>query len=1029
VKAFIVFCVSRPVTVIMLLAALFMGALFSLSVLPLDRLPELRAPRVTVETLYPGMGAGDIRSILTIPVEDALSPVKGLERIRSISRDGSSVICLDFRWGTDPQAAAVLVREAIDAVYPALPEGVGKPMVVPGDPDAEPHGIIAVCSRNGDAVFARDLAEYELRSRLRRIDGVGTVILVGGESAEERIRLDIPRLVSRGLDAPAFARLLSGETADVPAGNAREGDTELVVVSSGRPATGEELAALILPAGGGALNISDAGDVGRERSRRKSLFVFDGREGTALEIYRRPGADPVKLSRDINKLLDEARPLFDRDAEIVLVHDSSKTIIRGVWNLCISALLGTLAVTATLIFFIRRIRWGLLTALSIPVSASAGICALALSGRSLNGMSLGGLAMGIGLVSDAGVIVLDLLHRRFQNQSQRPLPEELAAAAASVAGSSLASTITTAVVFVPVIFLPGPLGSLFGDTSIALVTSIAAGWLYAQFCLPSLYRIFFQRPGGRQTNPAAFKRKPENWYSPLLAAGLRNPRKVLAAAVPVCLLGASLLLTRPAAFISPDEAEELEVSLVFPPGTLLESAGESGRALSRSLLELPGVQSVFGRAGSEDEDLGRRADTDYRKEELRFRCILAAGADPEKTLDEIREGLEIFTEGSDLPGPPLPQGTLFSAALPQDRTERLLGLSSAHTLAVRGIGRDETAGRAGDAAARLRKTLGPSLASLHIRPSGARPELRFFPDREASAFLGISAAAAAEALYTITEGVVCSQLEIDGRPLDVRVSGKGLALEPATEPEAALASFPLLGPRGNRVFLGSLGRVERREAEAALARLDRGDVIYLDLLPLSGGGKGFSAGIQKAASGLPWLSRAGESAFTRYRFSLILTLILVLILLYMTMGAQFESFLLPLILMLAIPFSLAGAGSALFLCGAGLDSGAALGLSVLFGLVVNNGIILYEIGEEKIRAGLSPGGAVFSGARERFRPVLITTITTVLALLPLMIAPLGSAQRSMAAAMTGGIISAALLSFFALPPVFIRFFRWRFRHE
>jgi multidrug efflux pump subunit AcrB len=1028
VKALIVFCVSRPVTVIMLLAALFMGALFSLSVLPLDRLPELRASRVTVETLDPGMGAGDIRSILTIPVEDALSPVKGLERVRSVSRDGSSVISLDFRWGTDPQAAAVLVREAIDAVYPALPEGVRKPAVVPGDPDAEPHGILAVFSRNGDAAFARNLAEYELRSRLRRIDGVGTVILVGGENTEARIRLDIPRLVSRGLDAPAFARILAGETADVPAGNAREGDMELVVVSSGRPASTEELAALTLPAGTGPLRISDAGDVGRERSRRKSLFIFDGREGAALEIYRRPGADPVTLSRDIKKLLNEAGPLFNRDAEIVLVHDSSKNILRGVWSLCISALLGAAAVTGTLIFFIRRVRWGLLAALSIPVSASAGICALALSGRSLNGMSLGGLAMGIGLVSDTGVIVLDLLHRRFQNLTRRPFPEELGAAAAPVAGSSLASTITTAVVFVPVIFLPGPLGSLFGDTSIALVSSIAAGWFYAQFCLPSLYRIFFQRPGGGQTSQAAvLERKLENRYGPLLAAGLRHPSRVLAAAVLACVLGASLLLTRPAVFISPDDAGEVTVSLAFPPGTLLESAGESGKALSRILSELPGVQAVFGRAGSEDEDLGRRADTDYRKEELRFRCILAAGADPEKTLGKIREKLEAVTGGADLLNPPLPEGTVFSAAFPQDRTERLLGLSSAYTLAVRGAGRDETADRARSAAEELRKNPGFPLASLHARPSGARPELRFLPNREAAAFLGVSAAEVAEALYTITEGVVGSRLEIEGRPLDVRVSGKAPDAGPA--PESALEHIPLLTPQGNRVFLGSLGRVERRESEAALARLDRGDVIYLDLLPVSGRGKGFAGKIQKAAAGLPWLSRADESAFTRYRLSLVLTLILVLILLYMTMGAQFESFLLPLILMLAIPFSLAGAGSALFLSGAALDSGAAMGLSVLFGLVVNNGIILYEIGEEKIRAGLSPGRAVFSGARERFCPVLITTVTTILALLPLMIAPLGSSQRSMAAAMTGGIISAALLTLFALPPVFVRFFHWRFRHE
>jgi multidrug efflux pump subunit AcrB len=801
---------------------------------------------------------------------------------------------------------------------------------------------------------------------------------------------------------------------------------ELVVVSSGRPASTGELASLILPAGTGPLRISDAGELGREPGRRKSLFVFNGREGTALEIYRRPGGDPVKLSRDIKKMLAEAGPLFVRDAEIVLVHDSAETIVRGIWNLCISALLGAAAVTGTLIFFIRRVRWGFLAALSIPVSASAGICALAVSGRSLNGMSLSGLAVGIGLVSDTGVIVLDLIHRRFQNQSRRPLPAELGSAAASVAGSSLASTITTAVVFIPVIFLPGPLGSLFGDTSMALVTSIAAGWFYAQFCLPSLYRVFFQHRRDTRTGRAAkLERKLENRYGYFLAAALRHPLRVLSAAVLTSVLGLFLLLSRPTVFISPDEAGEIAVSLVFPPGTLLESAGKGGTTVSRVLAEVPGVQTVFGRAGSEDEDLGRRADTDYRKEELQFHCVLDAGADREKTLEMIRKRMELISEGPELPEFSLPRGTVFSVAFPQDRTERLLGLSSAHTLAIRGAGREETSARIRQAVDQLQKNLGPSLASLQSRPSGARPELRFFPNREAAAFLGVSAAGMAEALYTMTEGVVCSRLEIEGRPLDVRVSGTALSAGP--EPELVLEGLPLLTPGGNRVFLGSLGRVERRESEAALARLDRGDVAYLDLLPVSGGGTGFSREIQKAAAGLPWLSRADESVFTRYRTSLFVTLALVLLLLYITMGAQFESFLLPLIFMLAIPFSLAGTGPALFLAGASLDSGAVLGLTVLCGLVVNNGIILYEIGEEKIRAGLSPGGAVFSGARERLCPVLITTITTLLALIPLATAPLGSSQKSMAAAMMGGIISAALLSLFALPPVFIRFFRWRFR--
>ena len=228
------------------------------------------------------------------------------------------------------------------------------------------------------------------------------------------------------------------------------------------------------------------------------------------------------------------------------------------------------------------------------------------------------------------------------------------------------------------------------------------------------------------------------------------------------------------------------------------------------------------------------------------------------------------------------------------------------------------------------------------------------------------------------------------------------------------------------VFLGSLVDINWVEAETALARQDRSDLLYLYLFPSPGNEKQISrliAGLEAQES--LGVSRADESVFVRYRAALAATVILVLILLYLTLGAQFESFLLPLILMLAVPFSLAGAGPALFLSGSFLDSGSVLGLVALFGLAVNNGIILYEISVEKIRRGHSPRTAVYSGALERFRPVLLTTLTTIFALLPLVVSPLGNSQRSMASTMLGGIIVAGFLAFFALPPVFIRYLNYK----
>jgi multidrug efflux pump subunit AcrB len=861
-----------------------------------------------------------------------------------------------------------------------------------------------VVSLAGDGAFARNLAEYELRSRFRRIDGAGSIILVGGEVPEAGIHLDISRSLARGIKPAELVRILSSETADFPAGSAREGDRELVVISSGRPSSVEALSGLTLPSGTGSFRLEDVAETRRDNARRKSVFISGGREQVALEIYRRPGADPVQLSRDIRKTLKEAEAAFSRDAEITLVYDAAPSLVRGVRDLAFSALLAAAVVIGVLIFFLGRLRYGLLTALSIPFSAASALILLALTGRSLNAMSLGGLALGIGLVSDTAVIVLDLLHRTFGAHAggRRPQAADICSCAASVSGSCFAGTLTTAVVFVPVIFLPGPLGALFGDLSAALVGSITAGWLYAQFGLPVLYRISY-KPG---KFTAGFG-KGERVYRRFLKEALRKPGRVLFGAMLFSAAGMGLLFTRPALFVSPEAATEIEVSLHFPPGTALEAISREGVELSRFLSEIPGIETFFGRAGAEEEDSSRRSDPDYRREDLLFRCLLKKGSAPEQIREDIRRTLAGRT------------GALLALSYPQDRTEVLLGLSSAYTLAVRGDSREESLERARRAEEALKAAAGTALDSAALKPSGSRPELRLVPNREALAFLGISAMEIAETLYTILDGQIAGRLEIDGRPLEMRVSGE--LPENSRGAEALLRSLPLSSNTGNPVFLGALSHVTRREGEAALARLDRSDVIYLEALPAAGGGKSLSGVMERLSGDLPGISRSDQSAFSRYRSSLLVTVALVLILLYMTMGAQFESFRLPLILMMTIPFSLAGAGPALFLFGIALDSGSVLGLTVLFGLVVNNGIVLYEISEEKVRAGLPVVQAVYQGAHERFRPVLITTVTTIFALIPLVVSPLGTSQRSMAAAMLGGIIASTLLTLFALPPVFIPF--------
>ena len=1028
-KDIITLCARRPVTMIMLILAMFIGAFHSINVLPLDKLPEIILPKVTVETAYPGMGATEIRRSVTIPLEDALSAVRGLDGIRSVSRDGSSLVILSFRWGTSPARAAALTREAIDTIYPGLPQGVSKPIVISGDPSDKPHAIVAVRSLTGDNNFARNFAEYELRSRLRRLDGAGRVSVSGGNTQEIHVRADNARLAALSLAGNDLAGMIAYETADFPAGSAKEDSRELTVVSSGRPRSEEELAALILSSQSGPLKLADIAGTTKENSPQQSLFIFENMEQTALEVYRRSSANPVRLSRDIKKIVEESSDLFSRDMEIKIVFDSSPSIVSGIKSLLISAVLASLAVILVLTLFMGRLSCSLLAALALPVSISAALIALAATGRSLNSMSLGGLALGIGLVSDVSVIVLDLFSRQHSASREVPSADEAGRLAASVSLSSMAGALTTVVVFLPIIFLPGPLGALFGDLALSMIVSVLAGWFYAQFCLPSLYCFLMthtQNSDSRHSRDSwlikfgTISKHSEKLYSHFLKKVLRYPVPIIGISLLASLLGFSLLLFRPMEFIASDAVSEIEVTVDFPFGTTLEGAVDYGIEISKTISQLHGFSSFYGRMGAEPDDTSLRADPDYRRERLLFRCFVKNPGKGEDTITMVRTALDGFSSSA------ISNAPAISVAASGDRGNAILGLSPVLTLAVKGNTPEEAYAMAEEAAAALKREAGSSLNSFSLRPSGTRPQLRLVPRREQLASLGLSLSQVAASVYAASEGVITGNIEIEGRPVDIRVSGSVYGNDPALLKNLLLPASSARNRNNSTVFLSSLVDIEWVEAETALARLDRSDVIYLDIFPTVAEEKNIRAFLNRISN---HISRADESVFTRYRSALIATLILVLILLYLTLGAQFESFLLPLILMLAVPFSLAGAGPALFLSGSSMDSGAVLGLVALFGLSVNNGIVLYEISANKIRRNVSHKMAVYSGSVERFRPVLLTTLTTIFALLPLVLSPLGNSQRSMAFTMLGGIVAAGFLAFFALPPVFIRYLGYKGRHQ
>jgi multidrug efflux pump subunit AcrB len=470
----------------------------------------------------------------------------------------------------------------------------------------------------------------------------------------------------------------------------------------------------------------------------------------------------------------------------------------------------------------------------------------------------------------------------------------------------------------------------------------------------------------------------------------------------------------------------------------MEAIALSAATLGAALDGVAGVTEVYGRSGAEAE-AGEEGKAGYRREDLLFYCTLTAEAAAPANAERCRRAIErtlrdaLWAEDGDGPG-----ADDVAAGWTPNGIDTLLGLEKAQRYALKALTREDLDALAADVRARIAEA--PGRLRWTAQPDGMRQLIKIYPRREALSFLGVSAAQIAQAGVFATEGVVVNTLEIDGKTVDLRVMGDAVAdkqplgKQPAAGKQAALvkeaapalrlstedalARLPVAARENAPVLLGTVGRIVRGEAPEALARLDRSDVLYLDMLNADSSSPAYVNLIGTLEHVCKGFSRADESAFARYRQSLLLTIGLVLVLLYLTLGALFESFLLPLIFMLTIPFALAGAGPSLFLLNAGLDLGSCLGLVVLFGVVVNNGIVLYEAAALRVAEGkLNVREAVRAGLRDRFRAIITTTLTTAFVLVPVLFSRSGGTQKSMAAAMFGGTISSALLTVYVLPVI------------
>jgi HAE1 family hydrophobic/amphiphilic exporter-1 len=1056
VRSFIEATVVHPVTTTMVTVALLVFGLVAATRLPVELLPDLSYPTITIQTTDADAAPAEVEELVTRPIEERVGAVPGVISVESSSREGISEVVLDFEWGTAVDHAMADVREKLDRV--TLPQTAERPVVLRYDPSAEPvmrlglrgpPGAGALSER--DLAALRQAADRVVKRSLEKVPGVAAVQLHGGEEDEVVVELDPARIAGLGLTTEEVALAIQRSNVNQPGGSITEGSRRWLVRTLHESRTPEQLAQTIIRSAGGAeLRLEQVANVRRAAVEREELALVDGQEAVELAIYREGDANIVSVAQALREALP--RLPLPPGYEVVVLQSRAEFIEAAVREVRDNTLLGGALAVLVLLFFLRELRATVVIAVAIPISLLATFVPLSMLDVSLNVMSLGGLALGVGMLVDNSIVVLEAIARvREQAEAAHrehgtPLPSRSRNAiegTAEVAASVVASTLTTVAVFFPMSFVEGVAGQLVRDLSYAVSFSILSSMAVSLTLVPVLQSL------GDGAAPAAERGRPrslvawllggivgvlvwpvalvlrvaglvlrvlawpftwaydqlERTYPPILRVALRLRWLVLAGTVVACTMLVQLLAQHGRTLLPEVAQGELYVQVRLPQGASLPRTAAVLEACSAALADDPDVELRFARIGSLTQ-AGSAAGTLVATHVGQLDIHLSPGSIERQ--DEI-EARIMDTIRAALPEPnatlQLGRPSLFSFAPPVE----IQVFGDDHARVVGHVQR-----LLPDLVAR------PDLGDVLPDDLEGRPEVRVRFDHERLGRLGLTVEAAASAVQRAIQGQVVSTLYAADDQLDIRVRlpavDRGSVDDVARVQVATSAGVPVL--------LSAVATVEPGRGPSEIRRIDGRRGLRIQARSESVDLQGVTARVQEVLD-----AHAGEDDEVEAVLagqademdvslrSLALTTALSVFLVYVVMASSFESLLHPLLIMFTVPLALAGVSLAVWLTGTPLSAMVGIGVIVLGGIVVNNAIVLVAAVNDRRGLGMSVEHALIDAGRVRIRPIAMTTLTTVLGLLPMALGVgEGAALRQpLAVSIIGGLGFSTLLTLVVVP--------------
>lgn len=1006
-------CIRRPVfTWVLVSIPVVLGAV-SYGSLGVDLFPNVDFPVASVTTVLNGASVEEMETTVTKPIEDIINTISGIDELRSTTLEGVSVVTVQFELWKDGDVGAQEVRDKVNTVLRQLPDGAEAPIINKFDTDSMPVLTLAVSGRR-DFREVTELARKKIKERIETVQGVGAVSLVGGRTRAMNIVVDPERLAAFGLSIDDVRQAMIRQNLEVPGGRVDQGSRELVLRTLGRLDTAEEFNNLIVRDQSGFLvRIKDIGHAEDSYEEPRTLARLDGENAVSLVVQKQSGTNTVKVVEKILERIDRIRPALPPDIQIEVIKDQSRFIVKSIEEVKFHLLLAAVLVSATILLFIRDWRTTLIATLAIPTSIIPTFLFMSYMGFTLNNITMLALILAIGIVIDDAVVVHENIFRHMEEDG-------LDAMTASRIGTReialpvLATSLSLIVIFVPVAFMGGIVGRFFSSFGFTVAFAVAMS-LFVSFTLtPMLCSRFLklEAAGDGQHHKAKSKsgifwRLIDGSYGQILRFALRFKFLVVIFTVLVIASTVPIAQVMGLALIPRDDQSEYEVSITTPEGYTLDRSSKLFTEIEWRLRRLPGTVHVFSTVGEIASGLSIKGQGDVTRGTVYVR--MKDLEDREYTQfvvqDEARKMM--------LDYPDLRVSVNDVSAFQGGRRPQIFQVN------IAGPDLEMLSKYSED----LKQKLGaqPGMTDLDTTLSLRKPEVQVAIDRDRASDLGINAATIADSLRVLVGGLPVSTFRDGDEQYDVWLRADARARASTRD----LYQLTLPSPRAGLVKLTSVASLQESRGPTEIERLNRERTVTVlgnpipEILPL-GAAVTRAEGLIQAMNLPPEYSyeftgQAKTLGETGYYF--MIAFLLSILFMYMILAAQFESWMQPIAIMMALPVTIPFGLLSLVLFRTPMDIYAMFGLFMLVGIVKKNGILQVDTTNQLRAKGYTRHDAIVESNHTRLRPILMTTLMLVAAMVPIALGrgPGAGARASMAKVIIGGQMLSLVLALVVTP--------------